>query len=339
MRSKAFVLAVGAFACGALLGALIEHKTEVIRYLRTVITQRHVSDANAPAGAGRSSGEVILTNGQVNGAGIQTRPAAFGPLSLELELPGEVSVNEDRMAQITAQTPGVVRDLRKGPGDMVAVGEVVAVIEGPKPITAAMDDPADEPPALYYDVVASCQGTVLARHVVVGEPVNRTPLLTVADLRTVWVVGSVLEKDVLQVGQGQAAVVEIEALPDTRLAGRVTWISNTLDETTRTLPLRVEVDNALCLLKPGLLARIFLTVDTKRDVFAVPREALRTYEDSPVVFIDCGRGRYQMRPVHVGLRSCGAVEILDGVREGEPVVTDGSSLLLAELEKGCIAGG
>ncbi len=195
----------------------------------------------------------------------------------------------------------------------------------------------DEPLTLYH-VVAPFQGTVVDKHVRLGEPVHEAPLLTVADLRTVWVRGHVPEKDVLKVGQGQTAVLAAEAFPDTPLEGQVTWVSNTLDEDTRTLPIRIEVDNRVCLLKPGMLARIFLALDTRKDAFAVPIEALRTYADSPVVFVACGRGRYQMRPVRVGLQSGGAVEILDGLREGEPVVTEGSFVLLSELERGNAAG-
>jgi cobalt-zinc-cadmium efflux system membrane fusion protein len=413
MRSKMFLLAVGAFAAGALVGALIEHKTEVIRYLRGLGGPREVSDANTRSGmegndlSGRNGAgaQVLLTDRQAHLAGIQTRPAAFGPIRVELELPGEVSVNQDRLVRITSQLPGVVREVRKDLGDMVAAGEIVAVIESRDLAEAKLDYLAaqtalcvaeadlqrqeqlwqqkatseqeylvakqmvaqerlrshsaqqrlqmlglsapeldrlaastDEPLPLW-SVVAPFQGTIVEKHVVVGERVNETPLLTVADLRTVWVLGHVPERDMLKVGRGQAATIETEAFPGTRLEGEVAWVSNTLDESTRTLPIRIEVDNAVCLLKPGMFARVFLALDTKKDVFAVPVEALRTYEDGPVVFVDCGRGRYQMRPVRVGLRSCGAIEILDGLHEGEPVVTDGSSLLLSELESGRVAGG
>jgi cobalt-zinc-cadmium efflux system membrane fusion protein len=413
MRSKAFLLAVGAFAAGALVGALIEHKTELIRYLRGLGGPRDVSDANArsgteggdlPGGNGGAA-QVLLTDHQANRAGIQTRPATFGPVRVELELAGEISANQDRLTRITSRVPGVVKEVRKNLGDMVAAGEVVAVIESRELADAKLDYLAAETalcvaqadsqhleelwrqkacteheclvaqqavareqlrlrgsrqklqalglsaqelaclvanpdePLTFYSVVAPLQGTVVERHIAVGEPVDQTPLLTVADLRTVWVLGGVPEKDMLKVGTGQAAVIETEAFPETRLEGEVAWVSSTLDEGTRMLPIRVEVDNTACLLKPGMLARIFLTVETKQDAFAVPREALCTYEDSPVVFVDCGRGRYQMRPVRVGLQSCAAVEILDGVHEGEPVVTGGNSVLLSELEKGCVAGG
>jgi cobalt-zinc-cadmium efflux system membrane fusion protein len=413
MRSKMFLLAVGAFAAGALVGALIEHKTEVIRYLRGLGGPREVFDANTPSGmegndlSGRNGEgtQVLLTDRQAHLAGIQTRPAAFGPIRVELELPGEISVNQDRLAQVTSRVSGVVKEVHRNLGDMVAAGEVVAVVESRELADAKLDCLAAQTsvcvaeadfqrqeqlwwqrasteqeyraarqavaqeqfrlrcsqqklealglsaqeldslvantnePLTLYNVVAPSQGTVIEKHVAVGEPVDETPLLTVADLRTVWVLAGVPERDVLKVGTGQAAVIETETFPDTRLEGQVTWVSNTLDESTRTLPIRVEVDNSACLLKPGMLARVFLAVETKNDAFAVPSEALCTYEDSPVVFVDCGRGRYQMRPVRVGLRSCGAVEILDGVHEGEPVVTGGNATLLSALRKGYVAGG
>jgi len=412
MKSKAVLLAVGAFASGALVGALIEHKTEIIRYLRAWGARGRVSDTNvqAPTEPNDVSGwggisRILLTDDQARRMGIQTRPAACGPLRIELELPGEVCVNQDRLVRVTPQVVGVVKEVRKDLGDTVAAGEVVAVLESqdladakrdyqiaraslvlaeadcqrqeqlcgqqasseqeylcarqtwaeerirlrssqqklqalglsPQELDCLAADTGE--PLTLYNVVAPSQGTVVEKHMAAGEPVCEAPLLTVADLRTVWVLVGVPEQDIPKVGKGQTATIQVNAFPSARLEGEVIWVSSTVEENTRTLPLRVAVDNAAYLLKPGMLARVFLAVDVKKDAFLVPRESLRTHEDTPVVFVDCGRGRYEMRPVRVGLRSCTAVEILDGVRDGESVVTEGGDALLTELPQGCVAGG
>jgi multidrug efflux pump subunit AcrA (membrane-fusion protein) len=330
MRKNVLPFVLGAFVCGMVVGMLVGPRANVIGHLQALRGMQQ-EQVRAPHVVREEALEVRLTDRQACCAGIQTRPAVFTPMRIELELPGEVSVNQDRLARVASQMPGRV-EVCKNPGDTVAAGEVIAVIGSRDPAGNA-----GEPLALY-SVAAPLQGTVIEKYVTIGDRVEETPLVTIADLRTLWVVVSVPEQDVSQVGMGQKAVIETNAFTGTRLEGEVTWVSNVLDENTRTLPLRVEVDNSACLLKPGMSAKVFLAVGSKPNVFTVPTEALGTYRGDAVVFVDRGRGRYQIKPVRVGLRSCGFVEILDGLCDGEPVVTVGSSLLLAELPKRCTGG-
>lgn len=191
-----------------------------------------------------------------------------------------------------------------------------------------------------YHVIAPFDGTVIEKHVVKGERVDEgSTLFRLASLDTVWVIGSVYEKDIGRVKRGQPASVTVKAYPDRVFRGTVKWVADIIDEKTRTLKIRVEVDNSSRLLKPGMFASIAVAVEAKDDVITVPPSALQRQKDETIVFVDRGNGEFERREVRVGLRSSGEVEIIEGLAAGEKVVSDGSFILKSELEKEGFGGG
>lgn len=191
-----------------------------------------------------------------------------------------------------------------------------------------------------YHVIAPFDGTVIEKHVVKGERVDEgSTLFRLASLDTVWVIGSVYEKDIGRVKRGQPASVTVKAYPDRVFRGTVKWVADIIDEKTRTLKIRVEVDNSSRLLKPGMFASIAVAVEAKDDVITVPPSALQRQKDETIVFVDRGNGEFERREVKVGLRSSGEVEIIEGLAAGEKVVSDGSFILKSELEKEGFGGG
>lgn len=191
-----------------------------------------------------------------------------------------------------------------------------------------------------YHVIAPFEGTVIEKHVVAGERVDEsTTLFRLANLDTLWVIGSVYEKDIARVKRGQSASVSVKAYPDRVFRGAVKWVADTIDERTRTLKIRVEVDNRNRLLKPGMFARIAVDVEAKDGVITVPPSALQRQKDETIVFVDKGNGEFERREVTVGLRSLAGVEIIEGLVAGEKVVMEGSFILKSELEKEGFGGG
>lgn len=185
-----------------------------------------------------------------------------------------------------------------------------------------------------YSVTAPFAGTVIEKHVTQGEQVDTgTAIFRIAQLDKVWVIASVYPKDLGRVAVGQLATVTVQAYPDRTFSGKVTWIASTIDERTRTLPIRVEIDNRERLLKPGLFARVAVVAGAKRNALVIPLPAVQRQKGEAVVFVEEGKGRYARREVSLGVRSGGAVEVIAGLDEGERVVTDGAFLLKSELEK------
>lgn len=161
----------------------------------------------------------------------------------------------------------------------------------------------------------------------------------IADLRTVWVIASVYEKDIARVGKGQAASVTTKAYPDRKFRGRVTWVADTVDERTRTLKVRIEVDNGDRKLKPGMFIRADVVFGGRDKILMIPATAVRRQGGETIVFIDEGGGRFERRDVALGVGSNGVVEVRSGLKPGERVVAAGSFTLKSELEKEGFGGG
>lgn len=183
-------------------------------------------------------------------------------------------------------------------------------------------------------VLAPFEGTLIERRVAVGDQVtDQTALFRIANLDTVWVLANVFEKDIARVRVGQAATVTLRSYPDRAFEGQVTWVSEVLDEKTRTLKVRVELANRERILKPGSFARVLLRTLGDQNTIVVPAAAVQRQKSESIVFVDAGAGLYKRREIKVGARSPDAVEIADGLQAGEMVVTNGSFMLKSELEK------
>ena len=193
--------------------------------------------------------------------------------------------------------------------------------------------PADPGP-VRVSITAPIDGTLIEKHVAAGNQVtDAAPLFRLANLDRVWVIASVFEKNMGQVTIGQNAVVTVAAYPGREFEGRVTWIANLVDEKTRTLKIRIEIDNKDRALRPGSFARVKINIASQQEVLAVPAAAVLRQKSESIVFVQAGSGLFKRREVTVGTRSRDTAEILSGLESGEQVVTQGAFTLKAELEK------
>ncbi|WP_298433512.1 efflux RND transporter periplasmic adaptor subunit [Geobacter sp.] len=179
-------------------------------------------------------------------------------------------------------------------------------------------------------------GIVTEKHAIVGELADPSKsLYTVADLSTVWVMVDINEKDLAKVSKGQAAVVTVGAFPETKFKGRVALIADLVDEATRTVKARVEVQNPGRRLKPEMFATVELTLPaTGPGVVAVPEEAVQELEGKKIIFVTEDGKEFTPREVQLGIASGGLVEVTSGLKEGERYAVKGSFLLKSELKKG-----
>jgi RND family efflux transporter MFP subunit len=182
-------------------------------------------------------------------------------------------------------------------------------------------------------------GTVLESSGVAGGAADPgTPLCAVADLGTVWVQVHIFEKDLASVSAGARAEIAVAAYPGEIFPGTLNLVGSVMDEATRTVAGRVEAANPSGRLKPGMFADVRLVAREALTFLAVPEEAVRTIGGKTVVFVPAGGGKYVRRDVTTGRVVDGWIEILDGLRAGEPVVTGGSFDVKAELLKGTLEG-
>lgn len=189
-----------------------------------------------------------------------------------------------------------------------------------------------------YEIHAPISGIVVQRHLTLGEKVDGTePVFTVADLSTIWVQLSVYQKDLDHVRSGQAVTVR-EAQGRHTAEARIDYISPIVDEATRTASARLIVPNADGTWRPGQFVTGEVQLETVEVPLAVPREAVLTHEDQPVVFVQTDEG-FERRAVHTGRSDPRRVEILDGLRVGERLVVKNAFTLKAELGKGSMETG
>ena len=186
---------------------------------------------------------------------------------------------------------------------------------------------------------APFEGTVIDYNVAEGEVVDADrELMTVADLSTVWVQADVYEKDIAMVHEGQTASVTVEGYPDAVFTGTITYVSDLLDPTTRTAKVRCEVPNPDGRLKLEMFATIQIPTPGDRDAVMIPAAAIQQIDDTPAAFVRIDDERFQRRGIQLGVKSNGWVEIVQGVQEGESVVTQGSFYLKSTAMRDKIGG-
>ncbi len=154
---------------------------------------------------------------------------------------------------------------------------------------------------------------------------SANPLITVADLSTVWIVGDVYEKDVAKVGLGEQVTVTLQAYPGQHCASHIASLSGALDPTTRTLKVRVVLPNPDQRLKPEMFGTIHVKAGTHQSL-VVPAAAIIREGNATTVFVN-NAGKPEQRTVTIGQAVDGDVEILSGLRAGDEVAADGAELL------------
>jgi cobalt-zinc-cadmium efflux system membrane fusion protein len=177
-------------------------------------------------------------------------------------------------------------------------------------------------------VRAPLSGSVTALSVAAGNMVNdpTQPLMTVADLSTVWVTALVPEKDVAAVARNQEADVSLPAYPERKLHGKVLFVSDVMEADSHRNKLRIAFDNADYALKPNMFASVSL-IGGKQSRVVLPTSALLMNNDSTSVFVATAPWTFERRVIDLDLDEGSSVAIRSGVKPGEQVVVKGGVLL------------
>ncbi|MBL4711104.1 MAG: efflux RND transporter periplasmic adaptor subunit, partial [Gammaproteobacteria bacterium] len=155
-------------------------------------------------------------------------------------------------------------------------------------------------------------------------------VMTLGDLSSVWLLAEVFERQSQWVEVGQTADVRLSYIPGKVWQGKVEYIYPSLDAKTRTLKVRLRFDNPGEQLKPNMYANVKIYGGAKEDTIVIPLEGLiRTGREERVI-IALGEGKFEARSVTSGIESGEYVEILQGVNEGDKIVTSGQFLIDSE---------
>ncbi len=165
-----------------------------------------------------------------------------------------------------------------------------------------------------------------------------TDLYTIVDLSRVWIVADVFEYEAPNVHADETARVSLQALPGRTFTAHVNYIQPGVDPVTRTLKVRLDMDNPGAALKPDMYADVEFHVGLPARL-TVPAEAVLDGGERKTVFVDRGAGYFEPRQVTTGERAGDRVQILSGLREGERVVTSGNFLIDSESQMRAAAAG
>lgn len=181
---------------------------------------------------------------------------------------------------------------------------------------------------------APLNAVVVEKHIAIGEAVREDAnVFTLSDLSTVWAEMSVGASDLSKVRVGERVRVKADAA-DVVADGKISFVGSLIGAQTRTAPARVELSNPLGAWRPGLFVTVEVLTndDDKPSAVTVTSEALQTVEEKTSVFVKVDGG-FVAKPVRVGRSDGQRVEILDGLKAGEPYVANGSFVVKSEQGK------
>ena len=309
-------------------------------------------------------GGVTVSPAVENSLGVRTAEATVRPLWRRIETTGYVTFDETRIAHINTRVQGWIVNLRvDAEGERVRRGDLLfefyspellnaqkeylsAHRRGPGPmldgareklralgmIPAQLESLASEGrPSENIRIVAPQDGIVTALNVREGMYIQpNTPIMSLADLSSVWLQADIFESQADWVADGQAVKATLDYMPGTVFNGQVDFVYPVLDAATRTLKVRLRFDNPDERLKPNMFARVEIYGRLKPNALTIPREALIPAPGHDRVVLALGDGQFHVHEVLTGMESGEFVEVLAGIREGDSVVTSAQFLIDSE---------
>jgi multidrug efflux pump subunit AcrA (membrane-fusion protein) len=265
---------------------------------------------------------VALTKENLAQVEIKTEPVRRGDLEMTFKAAGTVTENLNKTAKITPTLEGRITQLNFDINDRVKEGDVLALLETPELLGKPLE------------LKSPIDGIVTERQATVGELAGKdTQIYTISDPADLWAVAEVKERDIAAVRLGEEATFTVLAYPHETFRGKVVRVGNRVESASRTLDVRIAARNEDGRLKPGMFADVEIATTAMKDALIIPDSALQSDEEGQIVFVALNGAKFEKRPVKTGMEQRGRVQVLEGLKEGEKVVTDGSFILKSEMLK------
>jgi Cu(I)/Ag(I) efflux system membrane fusion protein len=319
-------------------------------------------------GEQESGSTIKMSLDKVQRSGVRTEPAEMRRIARPVRAPAVSKPDERTLWSVTLRADAFIEELYVNEtGKHVKAGERLFRFYSPQVVSAQIDyrtsvaypvppgrggEPAglqrlknlglpesvlnqiraSSTPLMSIDWPAPVTGVVMEKRAIRGQMVKAgEELYRLADLTSIWVIADVAEQDIGQVRVGAPAKIAFRAFPGQPFDGRVTFVLHELDARTRTGKMRIEVRNPEHRIKHEMYADMEIDAsagEPKR--LTVPVSAVIDSGSRQVAIVERGEGLFEPRPVKLGLRSDGFVEIRDGLKAGEKVVVTANFLIDAE---------
>jgi cobalt-zinc-cadmium efflux system membrane fusion protein len=271
----------------------------------------------APAEADHSESTVIPKE-TAESSGIRTLEAGKATVRETVTLAGRITLNENTTVKVKARFPGIVRDVKKGQGEAVSAGDVLATVESNDSLQP-------------YPVKSPISGVILSRNTNIGDVAGEAPLFVIADVSDVWAEFHVFPRDVDRIRNGQTVLVTSFEGGHTSKAP-ITVVLPVAEVSSQTIVARATVRNPDGLWHSGMTVRGDVAVGERDVALGVKTAAIQRMEGKSVVFVQDG-DKYTARPVKTGASDAEWTEVTSGLKQGEAYVSENSFLVKADIGK------
>jgi membrane fusion protein, copper/silver efflux system len=292
---------------------------------------------------------------------VRTEPVERRVLSAPLRVPGTIALDERLERSITIRTEGFIEKVYAGAtGQHVKAGEPLFRIYSPQIVQAAVEYrlaaaqgqkaigakklrnygvpesyigkiPLKGEVPVSLDWPSPVDGVLMSKNIVVGARVMPgDELYRLADVSTVWVIADVPEQDVGRIKIGDPVGISARAFPGETFSGKVAFVLPELKVETRTAQVRIELPNPGHKLLHNMYADVTIETGSEAPVIAIPESAIIDSGFKQVAIVEIGEGRYKPVSLKLGRSGGGQVEVLEGLTEGDKIVTRANFLIDAE---------
>jgi multidrug efflux pump subunit AcrA (membrane-fusion protein) len=280
-------------------------------FLNLQIVQKIIgkSSVTEQAQGGRSGGARIATT-------VRVTPVSGNTIEKSVIINGEILARNQ--VTIYPTVGGRLVQKNRDIGDRVRQNEVIAYIDASRPGEVYSRSP----------VLSTVSGTVLQAPFNIGDTLTtQSAIYVVGDISSLLVETNVPERFVAVIRQGMNATLSLEALPGETFTAEVIEINPVLDPVSRTLRIRLRFTKADSRIKAGMFATISLVTNRRVNVPAVPRMSVINTYGSWIVFVVDENNIAKRREIKLGIDNEEFVEVVDGLRMGELVVSAGQNFL------------
>jgi Cu(I)/Ag(I) efflux system membrane fusion protein len=312
----------------------------------------------------RPGSEVHISPAVENNLGVKTAVVQYSELSGDVSTVGYIQFDEGRLHHVHLRVDGWIEELNvSAEGEPVKKGQQLFQLYSPTLHNAQKDllsalrfggveliDSAKSRLRLFgltdgqikqvikkgeaseYMAFYAQQDGVISelnvRHGMYVEPA--TEVMAIGSLATVWVIAEVFERQAAWLQEGQPVSMTVDSYPGHQWRAVVDYIYPVLDPVTRTIRVRVRIENLDSRLRPNMFANLQIETRLEKTVLNIPRDAVIRGRGSQRVVKALGKGRYQSTVVEVGREVGDRVEVLSGLNAQERVVTSAQFLIDSE---------